>query len=79
MHYNYAFIRDSKPENKTTTTTTTTTKIMQKCEACGIKMVEIRQLIQPLKIIWLGLDDMSLAWPVVVQLLIFIYSGIQKN
>ena len=25
----------------------------------------------------LGLDDMSLAWPVVVQLLVFIYSGIQ--
>ena len=25
----------------------------------------------------LGLDDMSLAWPAVVQLLVFIYSGIQ--
>ena len=25
----------------------------------------------------LGLDDMSLAWPTVVQLLVFIYSGIQ--
>ena len=25
----------------------------------------------------LGLDDMSLAWPAVFQLLIFIYSGIQ--
>ena len=24
-----------------------------------------------------GLDDMSLAWPAVVQLLVFIYSGIQ--
>ena len=24
----------------------------------------------------LGLDDMSLAWPAVVQLLVFIYSGI---
>ena len=27
----------------------------------------------------LGLDDMSLAWPAVVQLLVFIYSGIQQN
>ena len=27
----------------------------------------------------LGLDDMSLAWPAVVQLLVFIYSGIQSN
>ena len=25
----------------------------------------------------LGLDDMSLAWPAAVQLLVFIYSGIQ--
>ena len=25
----------------------------------------------------LGLDDISLAWPAVVQLLVFIYSGIQ--
>ena len=25
----------------------------------------------------LGLDDMSLAWPAMVQLLVFIYSGIQ--
>ena len=25
----------------------------------------------------LGLDDMCLAWPAVVQLLVFIYSGIQ--
>ena len=25
----------------------------------------------------LGLDDMSLAWPAVVQLLVFLYSGIQ--
>ena len=25
----------------------------------------------------LGLDDMSLAWPAVVQLLVFIYPGIQ--
>ena len=25
----------------------------------------------------LGLDDMSLAWPAVVLLLVFIYSGIQ--
>ena len=25
----------------------------------------------------LGLDDMSLAWPAVAQLLVFIYSGIQ--
>ena len=25
----------------------------------------------------LGLDDMSFAWPAVVQLLVFIYSGIQ--
>ena len=25
----------------------------------------------------LGLDDMSLAWPAVVQLWVFIYSGIQ--
>ena len=25
----------------------------------------------------LGLDDMSLTWPAVVQLLVFIYSGIQ--
>ena len=25
----------------------------------------------------LGLDDMSLAWPAVIQLLVFIYSGIQ--
>ena len=25
----------------------------------------------------LGLDDMSLAWPAVVQLLVFFYSGIQ--
>ena len=24
-----------------------------------------------------GLDDLSLAWPAVVQLLVFIYSGIQ--
>ena len=27
----------------------------------------------------LGLDDMSLAWPAVVQLLVFIYSGIEQN
>ena len=27
----------------------------------------------------LGLDDMSLAWPAVVQLLVFIYSGIKQN
>ena len=27
--------------------------------------------------VWEGLDDMSLAWPAVVQLLVFIYSGIQ--
>ena len=27
----------------------------------------------------LGLDDMSLAWPAVVQLLVFCYSGIQQN
>ena len=27
----------------------------------------------------LGLDDMSLAWPAVFQLLVFIYSGIQQN
>ena len=27
----------------------------------------------------LGLDDMSLAWPVVVQLLVFIYSDTQLN
>ena len=27
----------------------------------------------------LGLDDMSLAWPAVVQLLVFIYSGISRN
>ena len=27
----------------------------------------------------LGLDDMSLAWPAVVQLLVFIYSGIQQK
>ena len=26
-----------------------------------------------------GLDDMYLAWPAVVQLLVFIYSGIQYN
>ena len=26
----------------------------------------------------LGLDDMSLAWPAVVQLLVFIYSGISR-
>ena len=29
--------------------------------------------------ITLGVDDMSLAWPAVVQLLVFIYSGIQQN
>ena len=33
-------------------------------------------LARPFTII-LGLDDMSLAWPAVVQLLVFIYSGIQ--
>ena len=27
----------------------------------------------------LGLDDMSLAWPAVDQLLVFIYSGMQWN
>ena len=27
----------------------------------------------------LGLDDLSLAWPAVVQLFVFIYSGTQKN
>ena len=27
----------------------------------------------------LGLDDMSLAWPAVVQLLVFIYSGTRQN
>ena len=27
----------------------------------------------------IGLDDMSLAWPAVVQLLVFFYSGIQQN
>ena len=27
----------------------------------------------------LGLDDMSLAWSAVVQLLVFIYSGTQQN
>ena len=26
----------------------------------------------------LGLDDMSLAWPAVVQLLVFVYSGISR-
>ena len=26
---------------------------------------------------WVGLDDMSLAWPAVVQLLVFVYCGIQ--
>ena len=27
--------------------------------------------------IGLGIDDMSLAWPAVIQLSVFIYSGIQ--
>ena len=37
---------------------------------------QLRPLRKPLTS-GLGLDDMSLAWPVVVQLLVYIYSGIQ--
>ena len=41
------------------------------------RILVVRVIVRKTLTSGLGLDDMSLAWPAVVQLLVFIYSGIQ--